>query len=101
MAEISDALGRVMARATGIDAPIENLHRLSGGANMESSAYLHDGKAYVLRRAPSAELMEGRAFGHDVEARIVRAAYAAGVKAPEIVAELASDDGIGTGCRQR
>lgn len=64
---------------------------------MESSAFDHAGQAYVLRRAPSAELMEGRAFGHDVEAALVRAAFAVGVKAPEVVAELTPADEIGTG----
>lgn len=86
-----------MRRATGVDAQVDNLARLSGGANMESSAFDYAGKAYVLRRAPSAEMMEGRSFGHDVEAALVRAARAAGVKAPEIVAEIEPADEIGTG----
>lgn len=86
-----------MRRATGVDGQVENLARLSGGANMESSAFDYAGNAYVLRRAPSAEMMEGRSFGHDVEAALVRAARAAGVKAPVIVAEIAPADDIGTG----
>ena len=86
-----------MRRATGVDAQVDNLARLSGGANMESSAFDYAGNAYVLRRAPSAEMMEGRSFGHDVEAALVRAARAAGVKAPEIVAEIEPADEIGTG----
>ncbi len=86
-----------MRRATGVDAPVDNLVRLSGGANMESSAFDHDGQAYVLRRSPSAEMMEARPYGHDVEAALVRAAFAAGVKAPEVIAEITPEDNIGTG----
>jgi aminoglycoside phosphotransferase (APT) family kinase protein len=97
MTDIAEALRVIMHRATAVDAPPENITRLSGGANMESSAFDHARKGYVLRRAPSAELMEGRAYGHDVEAALVRAAFAAGVKAPEVVVELLHDDGIGTG----
>jgi aminoglycoside phosphotransferase (APT) family kinase protein len=97
MTDIEQTLRTIMVRITGQDAPIENLARLSGGANMESSSFDHARLGYVLRRAPSAEMMAGRPFGHDVEAAIIRAAYAAGVKAPEIVGELQAGDGIGTG----
>ena len=95
--EITLALTALMERATGTPGKVTNLIRLTGGANMESSAFDYAGGAYVLRRAPSAAFMAGRAFGHDVEAAVVRAARAAGVKAPEIVAELSAEDGIGTG----
>jgi aminoglycoside phosphotransferase (APT) family kinase protein len=97
MNDIVPALQAIMHRATGTNAPVENLTRLSGGANMESSSFDYAGQGYVLRRAPSAAFMEGRAFGHDVEAALVRAAHAAGVLAPEIVAELTPADAIGTG----
>ncbi|MFM9853067.1 MAG: phosphotransferase family protein [Sphingomonadaceae bacterium] len=86
-----------MARASGIVAAVEALTRLSGGANMESSSFDYDGQGFVLRRAPSAEMMAGRPYGHDVEAAVVRAARGAGVLAPDIVAELKPDDGLGTG----
>ena len=97
MTDIALTLQRIMFRATGIDAPVENITRLSGGANMESSSFDHAGSGYVLRRAPSAEFMAGRVYGHDVEAAVVRAAFAAGVKAPEVVAEVMPEDQIGTG----
>ena len=97
MSEIAGALRAIMVRATGVDAPVVNLTRLSGGANMESSSFDYAGQGYVLRRAPSAAFMEGRIFGHDVEAALVRAARAGGVLAPVVVAELANADGIGTG----
>lgn len=79
----------------------ENLHRLTGGANMESWSFDYDGTGYVLRCSPSAELMAGRAYGHDVEAAVVRAAFAAGVKAPEIVREIERCDNLGTGYLMR
>jgi aminoglycoside phosphotransferase (APT) family kinase protein len=97
MNALATALQAIMRRATGGDAQVENFTRLSGGANMESSAFDYAGQGYVLRRAPSAAFMEGRAFGHDVEAALVRAAFACGVKAPEVVADLLPEDGIGTG----
>ena len=97
MTDITIALRSIMLRATGVDTPVENVTRLSGGANMESSSFDHAGSGYVLRRAPSAEFMVGRVYGHDVEAVVVRAAFAAGVKAPEVVAELTPEDEIGTG----
>jgi aminoglycoside phosphotransferase (APT) family kinase protein len=97
MTDITPQLQKIMYSATGVDAVVENITRLSGGANMESSSFDYAGQGYVLRRAPSAELMAGRAYGHDVEAAVVRAAFHAGVKAPQIVAELQSADDIGTG----
>lgn len=90
-------LAALSRMAGGARLPLEHLGRLSGGANMESWSFDWGGSGYVLRRAPSAEMMEGRPFGHDVEAALVRAARAAGVKAPEIVGELAESDGLGTG----
>ncbi len=73
------------------------LERLTGGATMESWRFEAGGDAYVLRRAPSLEFMEGRPYGHDAEAAIIRAAFAKGVTAPEVVAELEPSDGIGSG----
>jgi aminoglycoside phosphotransferase (APT) family kinase protein len=95
--DIIPALSALMSRTLGVESTVQGLNRLSGGANMESSSFRFAGAEYVLRRAPSAEFMEGRAFGHDVEAAMVRAACAAGVTAPEVVAELTEVDGIGTG----
>ncbi|HUQ13226.1 MAG TPA: phosphotransferase [Novosphingobium sp.] len=85
-----------MARA-GRTGAIAALERLTGGANMESWAFAQDGEAFVLRRAPSADVMAGRPLDHAGEAALIRAARAAGVPAPEVVAELAEDDGIGSG----
>jgi aminoglycoside phosphotransferase (APT) family kinase protein len=99
--EFASRVTRFVRRVLGGSATPENLHRLTGGANMESWSFDHDGQGYVLRRSASAELMAGRAYGHDVEAAIVRAAYAAGVTAPEIVGEIEPEDGLGTGYLMR
>ncbi len=93
--ELTSGLARAMQRA-GYGAPVQ-LERLTGGATMESWRFSVGNEAFVLRRAPSLEFMEGRPFGHDVEAAVIRAAYGAGVTAPEVVAELQGDDGIGSG----
>ncbi|NMW32889.1 phosphotransferase family protein [Altererythrobacter sp. RZ02] len=76
---------------------VSDIVRLTGGATMESWKFQADGELYVLRRAPSLEFMNDRPFGHDVEAAIIRAAHSAGVSAPEVVGELAAEDGIGSG----
>lgn len=71
---------------------LSGLQRLSGGANMESWAFDWDGRdgsrAYVLRRAPSADYMAERPFGHVDEAALVMAAHDASVKAPEVIGVL-------------
>ena len=64
---------------------------------MESWSFDYAGQGYVLRRSPSADMMAGRTYGHDVEAAVVRAAFAAGVKAPEILGEVNAADNLGTG----
>ena len=93
--KLMEGLAQVCARA-GMGAP-SGLERLTGGATMESWRFEAGGEGYVLRRAPSLEFMEGRPFGHDVEAAVIRAAFAKGVTAPEVVAELEPADGIGSG----
>lgn len=90
-------LQRFVSRTLGGNGAYQNLQRLTGGANMESWSFDYAGHGYVLRHSPSAEMMAGRAYGHDVEATIVRAAYAAGVKAPEILGEIEAGDALGTG----
>lgn len=98
-AEFQSRLAAVLARVS--PGHIIGLNRLSGGANMESWS-IDWGlpgatKGYILRRAPSAEWMAGRPFGLDSEAALVRAARSGGVLAPEVVAELVPEDGIGEG----
>ncbi len=92
---LAEGLAAAMARVGRPD--IHGLHRLTGGATMESWRFSAGGEDFVLRRAPSLAFMEGRPYGHDVEAAVIRAAHAAEVKAPEVVAELSPQDGIGSG----
>jgi aminoglycoside phosphotransferase (APT) family kinase protein len=93
--DLREGLARAMARA-GLGEP-SALHRLTGGATMESWRFTADGDDYVLRRAPSLAFMEGRPYGHATEAAIIRAAHRAGVTAPEVVTVLEDSDGIGSG----
>lgn len=93
---LADMLASTLARA-GLSGEVAALERLSGGASMESWAFTCGGEAFVLRRAPSAEVMAGRPLDHASEAAIIRAARDGGVPAPEIVVELAPSDGIGSG----
>ena len=93
--ELRDGLTGVLARA-GLPAPGE-LVRLTGGATMESWRFEAGGEAFVLRRAPSLAFMAERPFGHRTESAIIEAARKAGVCAPEVVAVLEPEDGIGSG----
>ena len=93
---LADALGKVMVRA-GMPGVVAGLERLSGGASMESWAFTCDSQAHVLRRAASAGVMAGRPLSHADEAAVIRAARAVGVPAPEIVAQLDPNDGLGSG----
>ncbi len=95
--DIAQRLQQSLTRDLGTHGAIESLRRLSGGANMESWSFDCDGQGFVLRRAPSEDFMQGRPYAHDVEARLIRAARATGVRAPEVVAELIPEDGLGTG----
>ena len=88
-------LERALARI-GLPGPT-GLERLSGGANMESWRFGAGDETCVLRRAPSLEMMDGRPLTHADEAALIRAARAAGVMAPEVLVELAPEDGIGSG----
>jgi aminoglycoside phosphotransferase (APT) family kinase protein len=98
-ADFQTRLAAVLARIA--PGHILALNRLSGGANMESWSIdwgqPGDVRGLILRRAPSPEWMAGRPFGLDTEAALVRAARAGGVLAPEVVAELKPDDGLGEG----
>jgi len=96
MIDLSTTLSAFMTRIAGA-GDLGGLARLSGGANMESWAFDWAGRAYVLRRAPSAEYMADRPYGHSDEAALVIAAHAAGVRAPEVVGVLTDADGMGTG----
>jgi len=101
--DFTTKLTRVCRRAFGGSGPVEELKRLSGGANMESWALRYGDTAMVLRRFPGG----GDGFGEDEEyldsislsaqADLIDAASRAGVTAPAILARLAPDDGLGEG----
>src|SRR5688572_30604382 len=93
---LEQGLAATLARS-GVKGTVSALERLSGGASMESWAFICNRQAYVLRRASSPEVMANRQLDHATEAALIRAAHAAGVPAPEVVAELAPEDGIGSG----
>lgn len=93
-------LEAVMRRAGGVDTatnPVTGLQRLSGGANMESWLFACGPDRFVLRRAPSAEWIAARPLNMAGEAELIRRAHAAGVAAPEVIAELAPADELGIG----
>lgn len=96
MAQLTEGLAGVMARA-GVCGEISGLQRLSGGANMQSWLFSCGREAYVLRRTPLADLLEIRTLDLAGEAALIRCARKGGVIAPEVVAELEPEDGIGMG----
>lgn len=93
--KLIEGLARACSRA-GLSPP-SGLVRLTGGATMESWRFSAGADDFVLRRAPSLAFMADRPFGHDTEAALIRAARAAGVTAPEVIAELEAEDAIGSG----
>ncbi|AWW73529.1 phosphotransferase family protein [Erythrobacter sp. KY5] len=93
--QLIEGLARICERV-GLSPPT-GLTRLTGGATMESWRFSCGEDDFVLRRAPSLAFMEDRPFGHDVEAAVIEAARAAGVTAPQVVAVLEPQDGIGSG----
>ena len=94
-ADLSTGLTKALARIA-LPPPSE-LERLSGGASMESWRFVAGPATCVLRRAAAAELMQGRPLDHAGEAAVIAAARHAGVLAPEVLVELAPEDGIGSG----
>ncbi|MDP3550275.1 MAG: phosphotransferase [Novosphingobium sp.] len=89
-------LEAVMRRA-GVPGSVSGLERLSGGANMESWLFASGEERFVLRRAPSPEWIAARPLDMAGEAEVIRRAHAAGVAAPEVIAELTAEDSLGIG----
>jgi aminoglycoside phosphotransferase (APT) family kinase protein len=94
--ELSAGLARVVSRVK-LGALSSVPQRLTGGAVMESWRFGAGGESFVLRRAPSLAFMEGRPYSHPTEAALIKAARLANVTAPEVVAVLESEDGLGSG----
>lgn len=93
---MEEQLAAIMARV-GHPGQVGGLQRLSGGANMESWAFVCGEDRYVLRRAPSAEWIAARPLDMAGEAELIRHAHAAAIPAPEVIADLAPEDGLGIG----
>jgi len=88
-------------------AKVENLRRLSGGANMETWAldWLYNGKKLplILRRlplgtagAPDEALLVG-SIDLPTEAAVIRQAASCGVSVPDVVLVLEPEHGLGNG----
>jgi aminoglycoside phosphotransferase (APT) family kinase protein len=101
--QVAAALARAVARHFGGPAAIEALRRESGGASRQTWSFdaVVDGRRHglILRRdppaAPKGERERSAALDRATEFGVLRAAFAAGVRAPEVLFELAADDGLG------
>ncbi|HEY0399095.1 MAG TPA: phosphotransferase, partial [Acidimicrobiia bacterium] len=71
-----------------LNAPVDGLERLSGGASRETWAFTADGRELILRRDPPGRAADFGSMG--LEAAAIRAASAAGLAVPEV---LVVDDG--------
>ena len=106
---VAAGLARAARRHFGADAVIDGLRRESGGASRQTWSFdaIVDGvrHAWVLRRDPpvlgvprsKAETDRSVSIDRATEFRVLRAAFQAGVRAPEVLFELAPDDGLGDG----
>jgi aminoglycoside phosphotransferase (APT) family kinase protein len=96
-AAVHEGLSRLALRL-GWGAPAAP-RRLSGGASQETWAFEADEQALILRRAPGgrAAPTSTQAIGLMAEAAVIKAAAAAGAPAPNVIAALAVDDGLGEG----
>ena len=83
-------------RALGGSSKIDNLRRLTGGANMESWLIEYGGTAFVLRRMPTG-MSELGGIGLSSEARLIKAARDGSVKAPKVCGILIESDDLGSG----
>ena len=93
----TDALDEFARRV--LNSEVGDVQRLSGGASMESWKFGAGGAEYVLRRLPEGAPAQAAINGLPLstEAEVIRLARRHGVSAPEIVAELDPQDGLGTG----
>lgn len=80
---------------------VEGLRRLSGGASHETWSFRAGAGAgardLILRRAPEIARLGVPGCGTAAEAELIRRARATGAPAPEILLELAPEDGLGAG----
>jgi len=104
-ATVSAALAKACGRHFGGAATIDSLRRESGGASRQTWSF--DASvggarhALILRRdhpsGAKGERERSAALDRGTEFRVIRAAHRAGARAPEVLFELAGDDGLGDG----
>ncbi|MEL6875559.1 MAG: phosphotransferase, partial [Pseudomonadota bacterium] len=100
LAQFEKKLSAACARALETGGEISQLQRLSGGASMESWAFVFRGKEFVLRRLPSGIEADDeglRGIPLAIQADVIDQAVKAGVSAPVVRGRLMPEDGIGEG----
>ena len=103
--QVAAALAAACGRHFDSPAAIERMGRESGGASRQTWSFdaVADGRRHelILRRDPPVkergERERSAALDRSTEFHVLRAAHAAGVRAPEVLFELAPEDGIGEG----
>ncbi|MEO0441717.1 MAG: phosphotransferase family protein, partial [Pseudomonadota bacterium] len=100
LAQFEKRLSAACTRALETDGKISELQRLSGGASMESWAFVFGGEEFVLRRLPSGISADDeglRGIPLAIQADVIDQAVKAGVSAPVVRGRLIPEDGIGEG----
>lgn len=100
---VAAALARAAGRHFGGPTVIEGISRESGGASRQTWSFdaVVNGARHglILRRDPPStqkgERERSAALDRATEFRVLRAAFAAGVRAPEVLFELTAADGLG------
>ncbi len=100
---VAAALAAACGRHFGAATHIENLRRELGGASRQTWSFdaIVGGHrhALILRRDPptvrGGEKASATALDRATEFRVLRAAFEGGVRAPEVLFELAAHDGLG------
>ena len=93
-AALSAGLADALAPVVGTPVEITGLRRLSGGASRETWSFAANGEEFILRRDPPGRPSEPGRVQLEVDA--MRACRAAGLRAPDVVAD---DDGARFGTR--
>ncbi|MEH6826577.1 phosphotransferase family protein [Parasphingorhabdus sp.] len=93
-------LAEYCGKTFGAGGELTEVHRLSGGASMESWAFSFGGEEYVLRRLPSGLSPDDdglRGVPLATQADVIELARTAGVTAPQVRGRLKPGDGLGEG----
>ena len=93
-------LAEYCGKTFGAGGELTEVHRLSGGASMESWAFSYGGEEYVLRRLPSGLSPDDdglRGVPLATQADVIELARTAGVTAPQVRGRLKPDDALGEG----